>query len=87
MAEIQTAVVSQVRENHQERAKENHKMRHEMAIEFAGAIAKQREEIKSLQGVLASIKNKLIQTPATPTRRPKSRMDESDLETEVETPP
>ena len=58
-----------------------------MATEFAGTIAEQREEIESLRGVLASIKNKLIRTPATPTCRPKPRVDESDLETEVETPP
>ena len=87
VAEIQTAVVNQVRENQQKRAKENHEMRHKMAIEFAGAITEQREEIESLQGLLASIENKLIQTPVTPTRRPKSRVGRSDSETEVETPP
>jgi hypothetical protein len=58
-----------------------------MATEFAGAIAEQREETESLRGVLASIKNKLIQMPATPTRSPKSRVDESDSETKVKTPP
>ena len=61
-------------------------MRHEMATKFAGAIAKQSEETASLRGVLASIENKLIQTPATPTRRPTSRVEKSDSETEVETP-
>ena len=58
-----------------------------MVTEFAGAITEQREEIESLRDVLASIENKPIQTPATPTRRPKPRVDESKLETEVETSP
>ena len=67
VAELQTAVVNQVRENQHERAKENHEMRHGMAIEFSGAIAEQREEIESLRGLLASTENKLIPMPATPT--------------------
>ena len=50
-------------------------------------IAERREEIESLCDVLASTENKLIQTPATPTCRSKSRVYESDLETKMETPP
>ena len=58
-----------------------------MATKFAGAIAVQQEEIKSLCSVLASIKNKLMKAPGTPTCRTRLRVEESDLETEVKTPP
>ena len=66
VAEIQTACINQLKENQQERKNKRHKLRHEMAAKFTGAITEQREEIKSLRGVLTSIKNKLIRTPVTP---------------------
>ena len=53
----------------QEATKEKHELRHKLATEFSGAIVKQREDIKSLRNVLASIENKLIRAPATPTCR------------------
>ena len=37
--------------------------------------------------MLASTENKLIRAPATPTCRARSRVEESDSETKVETPP
>ena len=87
MVEIQTVYVNQLKENQQETVKEKHGVRHKMAIKFAGEITKQREEVESLRSVLASINSKLIQAPATPSCRMRSRVEESDLEIKVGIPP
>jgi hypothetical protein len=66
VAEIQTACVNQITENKAENTREMT----QMATEFAGVINEQKEQIKSLREVLASIENKLsARAPATPPRR------------------
>jgi hypothetical protein len=66
VAEIQTACVNQITQNKAENSREMTAM----ATEFAGVINEQKEQIKSLREVLASIENKLsTKAPATPPRR------------------
>ena len=84
VAEIQTACVNQITENKAENTREMT----QMATEFAGVINEQKEQIKSLREVLASIENKLsARAPVTPPRRSRRVAYESDSDTEEETPP
>jgi hypothetical protein len=84
VAEIQAACENKITENKAETSREMTAM----ATEFVGVINEQKEQIKSLREVLASIENKLsTRVPATPPRRSRRVLYESDSDTEEETPP